>query len=392
MDEQVHSPDQESVKEFCYSKLSNIKIIGRGRHGTVCSANLGNLAVVLKRFNNIKALDKNYELSIKRANAHPNIRLFLGITKDPIKDYLITISEYANGNLQDYLKNKRNDDGIFKISLNSLIQIANEITSGLEWLHYNDITHRNLVLALDGLPAISSVEFITNDTVSKPPIPFIRENNGELAREEKEKNINQKSNKGLQIMPSIDLNLYYNRTDEDGDWIISSNARKKHLDGMVRFFKECFSPEGVYAKEFPNLDFHVVLTDEFRNNPIINILRDNGFEFDNKETKFEYPNITMECFFHENRMPLILKHRKQDANAVANRDNVSIVRNNAKIPTDMSSILTYLKYEINGIKKSVLLTSDNIASCIQSVLTRKLNVYQQSRLNKRPYIDIFQVP
>ncbi|RIB06355.1 hypothetical protein C2G38_2217336 [Gigaspora rosea] len=515
MDEQVHSPDQESVKEFCYSKLSNIKIIGRGRHGTVCSANLGNLAVVLKRFNNIKALDKNYELSIKRANAHPNIRLFLGITKDPIKDYLITISEYANGNLQDYLKNKRNDDGIFKISLNSLIQIANEITSGLEWLHYNDITHRNLhsknilihkdqvkisdfdlndsfqlsnsviqdfpayyepqlfinsdkvylidkksdiyslgvifweltsgippfsncskyaiimkiangkreetitntpieyaniytkcwrtdpnerptlheiKVALDGLPAISSVEFITNDTVSKPPIPFIRENNGELAREEKEKNINQKSNKGLQIMPSIDLNLYYNRTDEDGDWIISSNARKKHLDGMVRFFKECFSPEGVYAKEFPNLDFHVVLTDEFRNNPIINILRDNGFEFDNKETKFEYPNITMECFFHENRMPLILKHRKQDANAVANRDNVSIVRNNAKIPTDMSSILTYLKYEINGIKKSVLLTSDNIASCIQSVLTRKLNVYQQSRLNKRPYIDIFQVP
>ncbi|CAG8707959.1 18913_t:CDS:1, partial [Gigaspora rosea] len=177
--------------------------------------------------------------------------------------------------------------------------------------------------------------------------------------------------------------------------IIITNPRKKHLDGMVRFFKECFSSEGVHAKEFPNLDFHVVLTDEFRNNPIIDILRNNGFEFDHKESKFEYPNITMECFFYENGMPLILRHSKdakQDLNTVANRDNVSITRNNAKIQTDMSSILTYLQYQINEIKKSVLLTSDNIASCIQSVLTTKLNVYQQSRLNKRPYIDIFQVP
>ncbi|CAG8684112.1 23364_t:CDS:1, partial [Gigaspora margarita] len=175
--------------------------------------------------------------------------------------------------------------------------------------------------------------------------------------------------------------------------IIITNPRKKHLDGMIRFFKECFPTEGVHAKEFPNLDFHVVLTNEFRNNPIIDILRDNGFEFDNKEPKFEYQKIFMECFFHENAMPLILKHNKdvkQDVNTVANRDNVLIARNNAKIQTDMSSILTYLQYETNGIKKSILLTSDNIASQIQSVLNTKINVYQQLRLNKRPFIDIFQ--
>ncbi|CAG8526905.1 31142_t:CDS:10 [Gigaspora margarita] len=177
--------------------------------------------------------------------------------------------------------------------------------------------------------------------------------------------------------------------------IIITNPRKKHLDGMIRFFKECFSSEGVHANEFPNLDFHVIRTDEFRNTPIIEILRDNGFEFNNKESKFKYPNITMEPFFHENAMPLILKHSKdviQDVNTVSNRDNMSIARNNAKIQTDMSSILTYLKYEFNGIKKSLFLTSDNIASRIQSVLTTKLNVYQQSQLNKRPFIDIFQVP
>ncbi|KAF0445585.1 kinase-like protein [Gigaspora margarita] len=343
MDKQVHSPNQKSIKEFCYTDFSNIRIIGRGKHGTVCSANLGNLMVVLKRFNNIKALDKNYELSIKRAKTHPNIRLFLGITKDPVKDYLITISEYANDNLQDYLRNKRNDDGIFKISFDNLIQIANEITSGLEWLHFNDIIHRNLhsknilihkdqvkisdfdlndsfqlsnsviqdfpayyepqlfinsdkvylidkksdiyslgvvfweltsgitpfsncskyviimkiangkreetipntpieyvniytkcwrtdpnerptlhdiKAALDELPATSSVEFIINDTVSKPPMPFIRENNGRLAREDKEKNIYQKSNKGLQIMHSIGPVLYSIRADDDGDCFI----------------------------------------------------------------------------------------------------------------------------------------------------------------------------
>ncbi|KAF0436560.1 hypothetical protein F8M41_004703 [Gigaspora margarita] len=201
----------------------------------------------------------------------------------------------------------------------------------------------------------------------------------------------------LNIIRTDDGDCFILKLGETNNWQIDSGPARFP---SYQYFKsailnQCFSLEGIHAKEFPNHDFHVVLTEKFRNKRIIDILRDNGFEFDNEESKFEYPNITMECFFHENGMPLILKHSKdakQEVNTVANRDNVSIMRNNAKIQTDMSSILTYLQYESNGIKKSIFLTSDNIASWIETILTTKLNVYQQSRLNERLFIDIFQVP
>ncbi|CAG8803839.1 12293_t:CDS:2, partial [Gigaspora margarita] len=204
----------------------------------------------------------------------------------------------------------------------------------------------------------------------------------------------------LYIIRTDNSDCFILKINETNNWqidrIIVTNPHKNHLDSIIRFFKECFSLEGIHTKGFPNLDFHVILTKKFKNKHIINILRDNGFEFENKESKFEYPNITIKCFFHENGMPLILRHRKnaeQNFNTVGNRDNnVTMMRNNEKIQTNMSSILTYLQYTNNGIKKSIFLTNDNITSWIQTILTTKLNVYQQSRLNERPFIDIFQVP
>ncbi|CAG8472243.1 9846_t:CDS:2, partial [Dentiscutata heterogama] len=178
--------------------------------------------------------------------------------------------------------------------------------------------------------------------------------------------------------------------------ITITNPRKEHLEGMTRFFKEYILSKSIHAKEFPNLDFYVVLTEKFRNEEIIDILKDIGFELDNNvPKKFEYSNITMEYFFHKNGKPLILRHKKSDKhdmNAVGNNDNVTLMRNKAKVQTDLSSILTYLQYENNEIKKSMLLTSDNVVTWIQKILATKLNIYQQAKLNKRPFIDIFQVP
>ncbi|CAG8721431.1 4801_t:CDS:1, partial [Dentiscutata heterogama] len=176
---------------------------------------------------------------------------------------------------------------------------------------------------------------------------------------------------------------------------IITSPRKNYYDAITRFFKEFFSPKGIHAKDFPNLDFHVILTEGFRNKQIFNILRENGFEFYNNDPKFKYQNKFMEFFFNENVKPLILKHNKsveQDANAIGYCDSVknnSMMRNNAEIQTDLSSILTYLQYINNDIKKSIFLTSDNVASWVQNVLITKLN---QEQPDERPSIDIFQVP
>ncbi|CAG8819723.1 34381_t:CDS:1, partial [Racocetra persica] len=175
--------------------------------------------------------------------------------------------------------------------------------------------------------------------------------------------------------------------------IIITNPRKKHLGGITRFLKEYFSPKDIHAEKVPQLDLDVVLTEEFSNKQIIDILSHNGFEVDNKKSNFVYRNIIMDCIFHKNGKPLILRHKKdaeQDVNAVGNNDNVTLMRNNAKIQKDQSSILTYFQYFNDGMKKSVFLTSDNVASWIQKVLATRLNLYQPTQQIERPYIDIFQ--
>ncbi|CAG8522999.1 22666_t:CDS:2 [Cetraspora pellucida] len=151
--------------------------------------------------------------------------------------------------------------------------------------------------------------------------------------------------------------------------IIITNPRKKHLGGIQRLLKEEYlSPNGIHAL---NID-HVIMTEEFRNKKIIDILTNIGFGLDNKEPKVVHPDTIMEFFFHKSGKQLILKHKEQDV--------------------DSSSILTYVQYDNDKTKKSVFLTSDNVASWIQEVLTTKLNLYQPMQPNERPYIDIFQVP
>lgn len=234
-------------------------------------------------------------------------------------------------------------------------------------------------------------------SVINPVLYFIRtDNDGDCFILKLDETNNWQIDSGSSLFPSYQnfKSAVLKRKITNFKGIIITNPRQKHLDGMIRFLKECFSPEDAHTKEFPNLDFRVVLTEEFRNNQIIDILSDNGFEIENKEPKFEYQNLFMECFFHENGKPLILRHRKSDEKGVNaidyNNDNMTIMENNATIQTDLSSILTYLQYlNHDGIKKSMFLTSDNIASWIQKILTTKINIYQKIQ---RPSIDIFQVP
>lgn len=55
------------------------------------------------------------------------------------------VLQFANGgNLRDYL-NRKQDQGIFKISWIELTRIAKDMTLGLKYLHTKDIIHRDLV-------------------------------------------------------------------------------------------------------------------------------------------------------------------------------------------------------------------------------------------------------
>ncbi|CAG8585932.1 3098_t:CDS:1, partial [Dentiscutata heterogama] len=237
--------------------------------------------------------------------------------------------------------------------------------------------------------------------------------------------------------------------------IIITNTHAGRLNGITRFLKEFFSQD-ISTEESQKLDCLIILTKEFINEPIIDILKDNEFEiihdFDDKKPIFESQNINLKCFFHDKGRPLILKRKRNvDQNTsfyektvryvttnsmvtnyvspilsnyglnnyvensslvkifglgrseVKPSSNTSIERsinelstnvqgNKSKAHADLSSILTCLQYTCNSKVGNMILTSDSIASWILEVVTIKLKEYQQTQLNERPFIDVFQVP
>ncbi|KAF0436565.1 hypothetical protein F8M41_004708 [Gigaspora margarita] len=246
--------------------------------------------------------------------------------------------------------------------------------------------------------------------------------------------------------------------------IIITNTHAGRLDGITKFLKEFFSQK-ISIDESQKLDCLVILTKEFSNEPIIDILKDNEFEFvndfDDKIPIFEIQNINLKCFFHDKGRPLILKRKKnvdqntgflqssyKDAvrfvakNSIVTNyvspmlsnyrlsnygisnyvENNSIVRilglgrgenetlsilpiersfnelstnlhsNKSKAHVNLSSILSCWQCSKDGNIKTMVLTSDSIASWILDVVTIKLKGYQQTRSNERPFVDIFQVP
>ncbi|CAG8688021.1 583_t:CDS:2, partial [Dentiscutata erythropus] len=215
--------------------------------------------------------------------------------------------------------------------------------------------------------------------------------------------------------------------------IIITNRHAGRLDGIKRFLKKLFS-QNISTEESQKLDCLVILTKEFNNEPIIDILKDNEFEIINdlndKESIFESKNITIKHFFHDKGIPLVLKCKKnveqntsflqscyENAVRLSNYvENNSLARilglgrgeietssnlliertinelstnlqgNKSKAHVDLSSI------PCNPKDGDMVLTSDNVASWILEVETIKLKECQQIQSNERPFIGIFQVP
>ncbi|CAB5388159.1 unnamed protein product [Rhizophagus irregularis] len=138
--------EEKDINYFEYSEFSNIEIIGEGGFGIVKRAitdgkNRVALKCLIKKSSKINIKDFEslvMELKVLReVSCHKNIISFLGISRD--NGYVVVL-EYANeGNLREYLTKK------FKsLEWEKKIQMALDITSGLNFLHSKGIIHRDL--------------------------------------------------------------------------------------------------------------------------------------------------------------------------------------------------------------------------------------------------------
>ncbi|RGB21309.1 kinase-like domain-containing protein, partial [Rhizophagus diaphanus] len=139
---------EENIIYFEYSEFKKIKKIGEGRFGVVNRAGTNdNKQVALKCLIETKSsrfgekFIENYVKELKHrcmVSCHNNINSFLGISKDDA-GYVMVLEHANNGNLKDYLKENFN-----LLQWKNKIQMALDITCGLNHLHSKDIIHSNL--------------------------------------------------------------------------------------------------------------------------------------------------------------------------------------------------------------------------------------------------------
>ncbi|RHZ83941.1 hypothetical protein Glove_86g227 [Diversispora epigaea] len=135
------------IKKFDYNKFENFERIASGSFGTVYRANSKNLGIHVA----LKSLHENdnelfYKKFVKEltnilaVNYHDNIIKFYGISIDPSTETYYLVLQYAkDGNLRTYLRNNFNT-----LDWKIKIQMAKDITNGLDCIHEENIVHGNL--------------------------------------------------------------------------------------------------------------------------------------------------------------------------------------------------------------------------------------------------------
>ncbi|GBB92301.1 hypothetical protein RclHR1_00020004 [Rhizophagus clarus] len=137
----------EHINYYEYSNFRNIQQIGSGSYGNVKRANWKNTDhfFALKSFSIDKqTLDEIIkELKLHRSvDVHENIIRLCGITKeetDGIQKYSLVIEYADSGTLNNYL-----DNHFDELDWNDKSHLASQLANAVEFLHDNDIIHRDL--------------------------------------------------------------------------------------------------------------------------------------------------------------------------------------------------------------------------------------------------------
>ncbi|GBC08662.1 hypothetical protein RclHR1_00830013 [Rhizophagus clarus] len=138
----------EHINYYEYSNFKNIRPIGSGSYGNVNRANWKNADhfFALKSFNNDKQTLEEIikELKLHRSvDVHENIIRLCGITKiketDEIQKYSLVLEYADSGTLNTYLEKYFNE-----LDWNDKTNLASQLASAVEFLHDNDIIHRDL--------------------------------------------------------------------------------------------------------------------------------------------------------------------------------------------------------------------------------------------------------
>ncbi|CAB4417862.1 unnamed protein product [Rhizophagus irregularis] len=137
----------EHINFYDYSDFKNIQPIGSGSYGNVNRANWKNTDhfFALKSFSNDKQTLEEIvkELKIHRSvDVHENIIRLCGITKvetSEIQKYSLVLEYADGGSLNAYLNKHFNE-----LSWNDKFHLALQLATAVEFLHDNDIIHRDL--------------------------------------------------------------------------------------------------------------------------------------------------------------------------------------------------------------------------------------------------------
>ncbi|GES75238.1 kinase-like domain-containing protein [Rhizophagus clarus] len=129
----------ERVKFIPFVNLRNLELLNKRGSGSVLKATCTdtNGYVVCKKVNKDAFI---HELQINLSLDYDKIIRCLGISQEQKTNEYLLIMEYANdGNLQNYLQNNFN-----KLTWYDKIKLAFQIADGLQYIHNNNIIHRNL--------------------------------------------------------------------------------------------------------------------------------------------------------------------------------------------------------------------------------------------------------
>ncbi|CAG8759774.1 32301_t:CDS:2, partial [Racocetra persica] len=194
-----------------------------------------------------------------RNSNHPNICQIFGISEG--NGTFMMVLQYANsGSLQDYLQSKMHDS-IFEISWCDLVRIAKGIASGLEWLHCNEIVHRNLT-TLDTLLNITSVKFVKNITTNNSHLNDYNVNN--MNNGNNHRNVDN-------VMTVENINQHQTR----GVWtMLNINKRKEFFDlpdeCILEIFTYLNNVKDLYSCLFINKFLHQIAMSMLWRNPFVN--------------------------------------------------------------------------------------------------------------------------